>query len=175
MVQYLQFRYQKGVLYRLKALGERHNMDITIEGFHSWMWRGLSFLLPFLFAGYVFQAYNAYVLFNISYHKDATWQVFALSAMFAVLFVGNTVTTLLVVPQKMREQVKERYRLMSVSWSMKTRRQIRVCMGFCAHSRYSVVGIRHICFLQGNTDAKNTAATATPDTAHETEAEKKAI
>lgn len=128
MVQYLQFRYQKGVLYRLKALGERHNMDITIEGFHSWMWRGLSFLLPFLFAGYVFQAYNAYVLYHISRHPDATWQVLALSIMFAVLFVGNTVTTLLVVPQKMREQVKERYRLMSVSWSLKTRQQLRVCI-----------------------------------------------
>lgn len=126
MVQYLQFRYQKGVLYRLKALGERHNMDITIEGFHSWMWRGLSFLLPFLFAGYVFQAYNAYSLYHISHHLDATWQVSVLCVLFAVLFVGNTVTTLLVVPQKMREQVKERYRLMSLSWSMKVRNQIRV-------------------------------------------------
>lgn len=124
MVQYLQFRYQKGVLYRLKALGERHNMDITIEGFHSWMWRGLSFLLPFLFAGYVFQAYNAYSLYHISHMPGATWQVFVLSVLFFVLFVGNTVTTLLVVPQKMREQVKERYRLMSLSWAMK----IRVCV-----------------------------------------------
>uniref|UniRef100_A0A8D9B3M7 Transmembrane protein 120 homolog n=1 Tax=Cacopsylla melanoneura TaxID=428564 RepID=A0A8D9B3M7_9HEMI len=32
VVQALQFWYQQGVLYRLKALGERHNMDITIEG-----------------------------------------------------------------------------------------------------------------------------------------------
>lgn len=126
MVQYLQFRYQKGVLYRLKALGERHNMDITIEGFHSWMWRGLSFLLPFLFVGYMFQAYNAYSLWHISYHPSATWQVFVLSMLFFVLFVGNTMTTLLVVPEKMREQVKERYRLMSLSWSMKIRHQIRV-------------------------------------------------
>lgn len=67
--------YQSGVLYRLKALGERHNMDITIEGFHSWMWRGLSFLLPVLFAGYVFQFYNAYTLYKLSYHEEATWQV----------------------------------------------------------------------------------------------------
>lgn len=135
MVQYLQFRYQKGVLYRLKALGERHNMDITIEGFHSWMWRGLSFLLPFLFVGYFFQAYNAYSLYHISQHKDATWQVSVLCVLFAMLFVGNTVTTLLVVPQKMREQVKERYRLMSLSWSMKVRNQIRVRVGV-QHSRH---------------------------------------
>lgn len=126
MVQYLQFRYQKGVLYRLKALGERHNMDITIEGFHSWMWRGLSFLLPFLFAGYFFQAYNAYVLYKLSFSPEAPWQVPVLSFLFAVLFLGNTITTSMVIPQKMRERVKERYRLMSLSWSLKIRQQISV-------------------------------------------------
>lgn len=127
IVQYLQFRYQKGVLYRLKALGERHDMDITIEGFHSWMFRGLSFLYPFLLFGYIFQAYNAYVLYQLSFHPDATWQVTMLSALFLVLFVGNSVTTLLVVPmQKMREKVKERYRLKSFSWAMRIRSQIRV-------------------------------------------------
>lgn len=75
VVQYMQFRYQSGVLYRLKALGARHNMDITIEGFHSWMWRGLSYLLPFLFGGYIFQLYIAYTLYSLSYHPAATWQV----------------------------------------------------------------------------------------------------
>lgn len=75
LVQYLQFRYQRGVLYRLKALGERDNMDITIEGFHSWMWRGLSFLLPFLFFGYLFQFYNAYALYQLSFAQDVTWHV----------------------------------------------------------------------------------------------------
>ena len=104
-VQYLQFRYQSGVLYRLKALGERHNMDITIEGFHSWMWRGLSFLLPFLFVGYCFQLYNAYVLFELTWHPEATWHVPVLSAMFLVLFLGNMITTILVIPQKYSSQV----------------------------------------------------------------------
>jgi len=75
IVQSFQFVYQQGVLYRLKALGERHNMDITIEGFHSWMWRGLSFLLPFLYVGYIFQLYNAYTLYKLCYHPHATWQV----------------------------------------------------------------------------------------------------
>lgn len=76
IVQYLQFGYQKGLLYRLKALGERHNMDITIEGFHSWMWRGLSFLLPFLFGGYTFQAYNAWTLYKLTtYPPGAPWHV----------------------------------------------------------------------------------------------------
>lgn len=75
VVQSFQFLYQQGVLYRLKALGERHNMDITIEGFHSWMWRGLSFLLPFLYLLYIYQLYNAYTLYTLCYHADATWQV----------------------------------------------------------------------------------------------------
>lgn len=75
VVQSFQFIYQQGVLYRLKALGERHNMDITIEGFHSWMWRGLSFLLPFLYIGYMFQLYNAYTLYKLCYHPHTTWQV----------------------------------------------------------------------------------------------------
>ena len=75
MIQFLQFTYQKGVLYRLKALGERHDMDITIEGFHSWMWRGLGFLLPFLYGGYFFQLFNSYKLYKLSYIEGATWQV----------------------------------------------------------------------------------------------------
>lgn len=125
MIQYLQFGYQKGLLYRLKALGERHDMDITIEGFHSWMWRGLSFLLPFLLGGYIFQIYNAYTLYQLSHHPDATWQVPALAILFLILFIGNTVTTMLTIPQKLREKRKERYRLMSLSWAMQSRQKIR--------------------------------------------------
>lgn len=115
MVQFLQFRYQRGVLYRLKALGERHDMDITIEGFHSWMWRGLSFLLPFLFIGYAFQAYNSYSLYKLTSHPDVPWQVYVLSVLFFILFVGNTVTTLSVIPEKIRTRVKEHYRLMALA------------------------------------------------------------
>lgn len=29
-VQFLQYYYQSGCLYRLRALGERHNMDLTV-------------------------------------------------------------------------------------------------------------------------------------------------
>ncbi|MGH0165574.1 UNVERIFIED_CONTAM: hypothetical protein FKN15_011290 [Acipenser sinensis] len=52
-VQFLQYYYQSGCLYRLRALGERNHLDLTVEGFQSWMWRGLTFLLPFLFFGHV--------------------------------------------------------------------------------------------------------------------------
>lgn len=125
-IQYIQFGYQKGLLYRLKALGERQDMDITIEGFHSWMWKGLSALLPFLFAGYLYQAYNSYVLYKLSSYGDAPWQVAVLSLLFFVLFIGNTCTTLVVIPQKLRGRIKEKYRLKSVSWAMKIREKIRV-------------------------------------------------
>uniref|UniRef100_A0A182PV88 Transmembrane protein 120 homolog n=1 Tax=Anopheles epiroticus TaxID=199890 RepID=A0A182PV88_9DIPT len=125
LVQYMQFRYQKGVLYRLKALGERHNMDITIEGFHSWMWRGLKFLFPFLFLGYVFQCYNAWTLYGLSQHRDATWQIPVLAFLFMILFVGNSLTTLMVILQKQTERTENRYRLMSLiaSKRQKTVRQ----------------------------------------------------
>lgn len=100
-VQFLQYYYQRGCLYRLRALGERHNMDITAEGFQSWMWKGLSFLLPFLCAAYFFQLYNAYVLMRLSFHEDCDeWQVPLLSFLFLVLFVGNVGTTLLVMRKK---------------------------------------------------------------------------
>lgn len=101
-------------------------MDITIEGFHTWMWKGLSFLLPFLFGGYIFQAYNSYVLYKLSSHPDAPWPVVVLSMLFFTLFVGNTMTTLTVVPQKLRGKIKESYRLKSVSWAMRIRQQIKV-------------------------------------------------
>lgn len=109
-VQYLQFRYQQGCLYRLKALGERHDMDITIEGFHSWMWRGLSFLLPFLYLGYFYELYNAYVLYELSSHPESEWQIPVLSILFFALFLGNTITTSMVIPQKLREKVRLKYR-----------------------------------------------------------------
>uniref|UniRef100_A0ABM5F2K3 Transmembrane protein 120B isoform X2 n=1 Tax=Pogona vitticeps TaxID=103695 RepID=A0ABM5F2K3_9SAUR len=75
-VQFLQYYYQSGCLYRLRALGERNHLDLTVEGFQSWMWRGLTFLLPFLFFGHFWQLYNAITLFELSRHeKCKEWQV----------------------------------------------------------------------------------------------------
>lgn len=113
VVQYLQFRYQSGVLYRLKALGERHNMDITIEGFHSWMWRGLSFLFPFLFVVYFYQLYLSVSLFNLSYMRGATWHVSILSYAFFSLFIGNIATMILIIPDKIKDGVKLKYTILS--------------------------------------------------------------
>ncbi|CAJ0599965.1 unnamed protein product [Cylicocyclus nassatus] len=101
-VQILQTQYQSGCLRRLHALGQGHLMDITVEGFTSFMFKGLTFLLPFLGAVYVFQLYNAYVLWNLSYSCRGEWQVLALSFMFLLLAVGNIVTTSLVLLKKLR-------------------------------------------------------------------------
>lgn len=105
-LQFLQFYYQHGCLYRLRALGERYDMDITIQGFHSWMWRGLSFLLPFLYFGYGFQFYNAHTLYKLSFHEQCIeWQVPVSSAVFFALFLGNTLTTSLVIQQKLKGKI----------------------------------------------------------------------
>ncbi|XP_016118639.1 transmembrane protein 120B-like, partial [Sinocyclocheilus grahami] len=109
-VQFLQYYYQSGCLYRLRALGERNQLDLTVEGFQSWMWRGLTFLLPFLFFGHFWQLYNAASLFKLSARDDCKeWQVFMLALTFLILFLGNFLTTLKVVHQKLqtnREKVK---------------------------------------------------------------------
>lgn len=106
-VQLLQYYYQKGCLYRLRALGEKEDMDTTMEGFQTWMSKGLSFLLPFLFIGYFWELHNAYVLFNLSLSDMChEWQVSVLSVIFFVLFAGNFVTTYKVIRKKFRDRVR---------------------------------------------------------------------
>ncbi|KAB1263567.1 Transmembrane protein 120A [Camelus dromedarius] len=104
-VQFLQYYYQSGCLYRLRALGERHTMDLTVEGFQSWMWRGLTFLLPFLFFGHFWQLFNALTLFNLARDPECKeWQVLMCGFPFLLLFLGNFFTTLRVVHQKLHNQ-----------------------------------------------------------------------
>ncbi|XP_053730051.1 ion channel TACAN-like isoform X3 [Synchiropus splendidus] len=104
-VQCLQCYYQSGCLYRLRALGERHNMDLTVEGFQSWMWKGLTFLLPFLFLGHFWQLYNSLCLFRMAGLPDCKeWQVLMCGLCFLVLFMGNFFTTLAVVKQKLKKR-----------------------------------------------------------------------
>ncbi|KAF5928782.1 hypothetical protein HPG69_006366 [Diceros bicornis minor] len=104
-VQFLQYYYQSGCLYRLRALGERHTMDLTVEGFQSWMWRGLTFLLPFLFFGHFWQLFNALTLFSLARDPACKeWQVLMCGLPFLLLFLGNFFTTLRVVHQKFHSQ-----------------------------------------------------------------------
>uniref|UniRef100_A0A3B4VFV8 Transmembrane protein 120Ab n=1 Tax=Seriola dumerili TaxID=41447 RepID=A0A3B4VFV8_SERDU len=104
-VQCLQCYYQSGCLYRLRALGERHNMDLTVEGFQSWMWKGLTFLLPFLFFGHFWQLFNGLSLFRMAQLPDCKeWQVLMCGVCFLILFMGNFFTTLAVVRQKLKSR-----------------------------------------------------------------------
>merc|ERR1712141_758793 len=127
-LQYLQFTYQKGCLYRLRSLGERNDMDITIDGFHSWMWKGMSFLLPFLYIGYIWQLYNAYTLYYLINAPGATWQIPVLFILFSILGVGNFITTSWTIPAKIRERnlgmLKIRFtRLDKYFWSHSKRKE----------------------------------------------------
>ncbi|XP_062391928.1 ion channel TACAN isoform X2 [Sardina pilchardus] len=81
--------------------------SLYIKGFQSWMWRGLTFLLPFLFCGHFFQLHNAVTLFRMTQLPEwKEWQVLMCSATFLVLFMGNFFTTLGVVYQKYKNQDK---------------------------------------------------------------------
>jgi len=127
LLQYLQYVYQKGCLYRLRSLGERQDMDITIDGFHSWMWKGLGFLLPFLFIGYLTQLYNAYSLYLLTFYPDAPWQVSVLCGLFLLLGTGNILTTVMTIPAKFKDvktsAIKNRFiRLDKYFWSHRKRR-----------------------------------------------------
>merc|ERR1719427_663031 len=126
-LQYLQYVYQKGCLYRLRSLGERQDMDITIDGFHSWMWKGLGFLLPFLYIGYLMQLYNSYTLYQLMYIHEVGWQVPALSLLFLILGVGNIATTSMTIPAKLKDSktglLKYRFtRLDKYFWTHRKRR-----------------------------------------------------
>ncbi|EDO37687.1 predicted protein [Nematostella vectensis] len=109
-VQLIQYRYQSGVLYRLRALGVSYGMDVTLDGFHTWMFRGLGFVLPFLIFGYLFQLYNAYTLFVFFHHPSCLeWQVLALSITFFVLFFGNMTTLVYVMRSKYKQTHKIKF------------------------------------------------------------------
>jgi hypothetical protein len=92
-------------------------MDITVEGFSGWMFKGLTFLLPFLIGGYVsgercccptarslqvIQGYCSYFLFDLWRRFDCgeDWQVPWLAFLFASITAGNGFTTLMVVLRK---------------------------------------------------------------------------
>ncbi|XP_024427465.1 ion channel TACAN isoform X2 [Desmodus rotundus] len=104
-VQFLQYYYQSGCLYRLRALGERHTMDLTVG-------RPAPALADAGAAFYVrtppsqfWQLYNALTLFNLARDPECReWQVLMCGFPFLILFLGNFFTTLRVVHQKFHSQ-----------------------------------------------------------------------
>uniref|UniRef100_A0A8R1U017 Transmembrane protein 120 homolog n=1 Tax=Onchocerca volvulus TaxID=6282 RepID=A0A8R1U017_ONCVO len=104
-VQLLQCRYQTGCLRRLHALGQRYSMDISVEGFSSWMFKGLTFLIPFLVSNYIFQFYTSYKLYHLSKESICInqWQVPILSYGFFIVACCNMSTLLSVIINKWTE------------------------------------------------------------------------
>ncbi|THD25478.1 Transmembrane protein 120A [Fasciola hepatica] len=102
IVHCIQYRYQVGCLYKLRALGDRHPMDVTVDGFMSWMFRHLKFILPFLFCAYGLELFNAYRLYTISKEPYChEWQVLAVSIIYFIISMGNIITVCRVIRQKM--------------------------------------------------------------------------
>ncbi|CAP30858.2 Protein CBG11719 [Caenorhabditis briggsae] len=104
IVQLAQNQYQSGCLRRLHSLGQGHQMDITVEGFTSWQFKGLTFLLPFLTVGYLFQLFLAGKLYMYVNTEmcDGLWQVWALSLLLGAIAGGNIVTTSMVCIRKLK-------------------------------------------------------------------------
>ncbi|KAF8564627.1 hypothetical protein P879_09163, partial [Paragonimus westermani] len=102
IVHCIQYQYQVGCLYKLHALGQRHPMDITVDGFMSWMFRRMTFTLPFLFGAYIFELYNAYSLYYISRQPYChEWQVLAVAIISFIQASGNIITVCMVIRQKL--------------------------------------------------------------------------
>ncbi|KAE9419329.1 hypothetical protein Angca_005150 [Angiostrongylus cantonensis] len=108
LLQQLQYQYQSGCLRRLHSLGHGDSMDVTLEGFATWMFHGLTFLLPFLAVMYMLELYNSYTLYCIWRDQGSVWQVPALSTLFFVVGVGNIAMVSHIVIQKMKESATSR-------------------------------------------------------------------
>jgi hypothetical protein len=107
-ISLLQFNYQRSALYNLKAMGEKSEetgksisdeLDLTTETGISKKVAGyvsLKVILPFLGCLYAFQLFNAIYLYKYARNADLElklcWQIYAISVLFVVLFVGNVVT-----------------------------------------------------------------------------------
>lgn len=105
----MQYSYQSGCLRRLHALGQRHCMDITVEGFVSWMFKGLTFLIPFLLFGYILQLLIAYELFSLYNQEKCNreWQIIASSFVFFTIGIGNILTLGRVIYKKLKEPTNQ--------------------------------------------------------------------
>jgi uncharacterized membrane protein YhdT len=58
------------------------------------MFKGLTFLLPFLVFGYMLQLYNGFMLLRLWFGSDcADWQACALGLLFLTVCIGNSSTT----------------------------------------------------------------------------------
>ncbi|XP_065830401.1 ion channel TACAN-like [Oscarella lobularis] len=112
-VQYVQYYYQRGSLYRLVTLGKVHELDITRDGPRVKTWAELTFLLPLLIFGYSWQFYNAYQLLALwnSGKPKGQWELFTTGILFLILACGNCWTVYKTLQQKLnRDRAMQRAR-----------------------------------------------------------------
>ena len=88
---------------RQYALGYTTNkMDVTVDGFVSWMWKNLGFLLPLLVLSYIGELFLAHKLLVISRESYCTqWQPKAISILLGTMCIGNIVTVCILIKRKL--------------------------------------------------------------------------
>ena len=104
MVQLNQYWYQSRVLYRKMALGESQSMAVLTELPEK---NSLAVVVLSLLVVYLWQLYNAYTMVDLYMDPDASVEVHELQVpiagvLFLVLGVGNMLTTLRVLVQKVQ-------------------------------------------------------------------------
>ncbi|KAF1744761.1 hypothetical protein MXB_5465 [Myxobolus squamalis] len=100
----VQYSYQKRILYRLRTLGVTSSMALTVDGFSSFMWNGFAFLIIILSILYIFQIYNAYILYRIS-RSVLCHEIhpLMLSVIFITVFAGNLISVVAVIYLKVKQ------------------------------------------------------------------------
>lgn len=101
VLQIFQTRYQIARLYTLRSLGMAGEMDVSNSDSTQIHWsESMKLLLPLIVFGQILQAVQAASLFRIYASSPHELQVLLLAILFLVLFVGNAVTTSLVLLAK---------------------------------------------------------------------------
>lgn len=102
----LQFRYQRGKLYRQIAMGQKHPLSLSKEG-EKIKPSKMSILVVCLILIYVFQLYNSVTVMHLYLSSDLQcnhWEMPVVSVLFAVLALGNFTTLSSVIYDKSKKQ-----------------------------------------------------------------------
>lgn len=98
VLQIFQTRYQIARLYTLRSLGMAGEMDVSNSDSTQIHWsESMKLLLPLIVFGQVLQAGQAFSLLRIYRSSPHELQILLLALLFLILFIGNAVTTSLVL------------------------------------------------------------------------------
>lgn len=98
VLQIFQTRYQIARLYTLRSLGMAGEMDVSNSDSTQIHWsESMKLLLPLIVFGQVLQAAQAFSLLRIYRSSPHELQILLLALLFLILFIGNAVTTSLVL------------------------------------------------------------------------------